>query len=168
MSGMKDIYVIRHGIADDASAYQGNDRERRLTKKGRERVNSVAKYLEYRHIRFDTVISSPLVRARETAEILNAACSRTRTLVISDLLLPDGSYDELIAFLNKLPDGQIAVVGHEPFLSGFVSYCLSRSSIPFVRMKKAGVAYMSCRDPIVAGDCVLAWLMGPAQMLSED
>lgn len=168
MFRIKEIFVIRHGIADDASEHNGSDEERQLTKKGREKVRGVAKYLQSRRIRFDTVISSPLVRARETAEIMHTACSRSKNLMISDLLLPDGSYDELIAFLNNMPEEHVAIVGHEPFLSGFVSYSLSRSSLPYVRMKKAGVACLLCEDRIEAGDCVLAWLMGPAQMLPEE
>ena len=168
MFGIKEVYVIRHGIADDAADHNGIDGERQLTKKGREKVKGVVKYLLSRHIRFDLVVSSPLVRARETAEIVNNACSRSRNLVISDLLVPDGSYDELILFLNNMPEERVAIVGHEPFLSGFISYCLSRSSMPYVRMKKAGIACLTCEDKLEAGNCVLAWLMGPVQMLAED
>lgn len=168
MFRIKEIYVIRHGIADDVSEHNGVDEERQLTKKGREKVKGVVKYLRSRRVRFDAVISSPLVRARETAEIVHGACGRSRTLMISDLLLPDGSYDELIAFLNNMPEEQVAIVGHEPFLSGFVSYTLTRSGMPFVRMKKAGVACLHCDDQVEAGRCVLAWIMGPAQMLAEE
>ncbi len=168
MLRIKEIYVIRHGIADDATDHNDIDAERQLTKKGREKVKGVVKYLQSRRIRFDIVVSSPLVRARETAEIFNNACSRSRSLAISDLLMPDGSYDELITFLNNIPEEHVAIVGHEPFLSGFVSYCLSRSSMPYVRMKKAGVACLTCENTLQPGDCVLAWLMGPAQMLAEE
>ena len=163
---MIELYVIRHGIADDAAEHDGKDGERQLTKRGREKIRGVAKYLQSLDIEFDTVISSPLVRAKETAEIIRGECSSLKRIVVTDLLNPDGSYDELIAYLNQQKSDHIAIVGHDPFLSGFVSYCLSRNNRPFVMMKKAGVALISYDGRIEPGRCELAWLMGPGQMLS--
>lgn len=164
---IKELYVIRHGIADEASEHSGIDEERQLTEKGAEKVRGVAQYLRSRDVELGVVVSSPLARARETAELVAAVCCCSRPLVITDLLLPEGSHEELIAFLNGLSEETLAVVGHEPFLSGFVSYCLANSSRPFVRMKKAGVACILYDNQIEAGACELAWLMGPGQMLSE-
>jgi len=160
-----ELYVIRHGIADGAAEHDGKDEERQLTKKGREKVTGVAKYLRSRDIELDTVISSPLVRAKETAEIVRGECSSLKRIAVTDLLKPDGSYDELLSYLNSQKCDHIAIVGHEPFLSGFVSYCLSRNNQPFVRMKKAGIALISYDGRIEPGKCELLWLMGPGQML---
>jgi len=160
-----ELYVIRHGIADDAAEHNGKDEERQLTKKGREKVIGTTKYLRSRDIALDTVISSPLVRARETAEIVCRECSSPKKIAVTNLLSPDGSYSELIAYLNLQKSDHIAIVGHEPFLSGFVSYCLSQSNQPFLRIKKAGIALINCNGQIKPGKCELAWLMGPSQML---
>lgn len=162
---MKDLYVIRHGIADDAADHGGHDEERMLTKKGKDRVSGLAKYLDNIGVRLDVVISSPLVRAVETAEIVRKKCSDSKEITITDMLKPGGSCDNLIGYLNKVQGMEsIAIVGHEPFLSGFISYSLSRSRHPYVLMKKAGVALLTYEDQLKPGNCELEMLMGPAQM----
>lgn len=162
------LYVIRHGLADDASEHQGQDEERQLTKKGREKVKGVARYLQAQGFDPAHLLSSPLVRARETAELIRAHSTGGKEVTITELLRPDGSYDELIAHLNSLDGDSAALVGHEPFLSGFVSYCLTRTGKSFVRMKKAGVACLGYEGPLEAGGCELQWLLGPGQMLAEE
>ena len=55
-------------------------------------------------------------------------CGDTKEVTVTDLLSPGASYNNLIKFLNKLKDSKkVAIVGHEPFLSGFASYCLSKN-----------------------------------------
>lgn len=162
---MKELYVIRHGIADDAADHGGSDEQRQLTKKGKDRVKKVARFLNSEGTELGLVLSSPLARALETAEIVKEECSRSGDVVITDLLKPGGSYDDLVGLINGTGgDESVAIVGHEPFLSGFVSYCLSRSRQPYVRMKKAAVALLTYEGSLKPGDCELAWLMGPGQM----
>ena len=161
-----ELYVIRHGIAEDAADHDGSDDARALTKKGKEKIKCVARHLKDRGVDLDVVISSPLIRSMETAEIIRGQCSGTKKVLITDSLMPDASYNALIDYLNGLDRaGSIAIVGHEPFLSGFVSYCLSRSREPFVRMKKGGVAAIRYDGPLEPGNCELVCLMGPGQML---
>ncbi len=162
-----ELYVIRHGIAENSAVRGGDDRARALTKNGREKVRAVAAFLKKQGACPALFLSSPITRALETAEILREGCPGAKETVITDLLKPGGSYDPLIDFLNGLDVESVAVVGHEPFLSGFVSYCLSRSKMPFVRMKKAGVAAITCVGPLEPGACELMWLLGPAQMQPE-
>ena len=167
-----ELYVIRHGIAESAAAHAGADDARALTKNGREKVRAVAAFLKKQGACPTLVLSSPFTRALETAEILREGCPGTKETVITGLLKPDGlsnggSYDPLVDYLNGLDVDSVAIVGHEPFLSGFVSYCLSRGKMPFVRMKKAGVAAIACTGPLEPGACELVWLVGPAQVLPE-
>jgi phosphohistidine phosphatase len=165
---VKELYVIRHGIADDAAGHGGSDEQRQLTKKGKDKVNKVARFLKNGGTELGHVLSSPLARALETAEIVREECSRSGDVVITDLLKPGGSYDDLVGLINETGgDESIAIVGHEPFLSGFVSYCLSGSRHPYVRMKKAGVALLTYEGHLEPGGCELAWLMGPGQMGAE-
>ena len=163
--GMAELYVIRHGIADDPAEHGGRDDRRQLTKKGREKVIGVAESLRARGVQFDAIYSSPLARALETAEIIRRECSALPQVTVTGLLKPTASFDDLIEYLNQEDKASSAVVGHEPFLSGFVSYALARSRMPFVRLKKAGVALLDYEGELRPGNCELAWLAGPAQLI---
>ncbi|MCD1293615.1 phosphohistidine phosphatase SixA [Methanocella sp. CWC-04] len=163
---MNELYVIRHGIAEMISPAGGGDESRELTKKGREKVRLISKTLKDREIFFDRIVSSPLTRAVQTAEIVSRYCSDREEIALTDYLKPGSSYEDLIEYLNRTEGAEkVAIVGHEPFLSGFISYCLSRSKSSFVEMKKSGVALLEIDGMIIPGKAKLLWLMGPKQFM---
>ncbi len=117
-------------------------------------------------IRFDVILTSPLARALQTARILEKHCLDGGTLEETELLEPDASFDELIDHLNGLEGVEnVAIVGHEPFLSEFVSYCLAGEKSSFIRLKKGGVAALEVAGAVKPGQCVLAWLLEPGQLI---
>lgn len=160
---MLELYIIRHGLAGKSLAE--GDELRPLKKKGREQMKEVAKGLKELDVAFDLVLTSPLVRAKESAEIVQAYCGGSNEVTVTNLLKPGSSYNNLIRLLNKLKKPKrVAIVGHEPFLSGFASYCLSNSKVSFIDLKKGGALMLEIDKTIRPGRCVLAWLMEPAQI----
>jgi phosphohistidine phosphatase len=161
---MNTLFIVRHGIAEQRDA-NVEDEARELTRKGRDRMKLVAKGLADAGIQFDGIMTSPRARALQTARILEKDCMDGGSVEVTDLLEPDASFDGLIDALNGL-DGidSVAIVGHEPFLSGFVSYCLAGEKQSFIRLKKGGVALLEIEGSVKPGQCVLAWLLEPGQL----
>lgn len=163
---MLELYIIRHGLAGKRLQDETDDEARPLKKKGKERMKGIAKGLKDLGICFDRVLTSPLIRAKESAEIVHACCSDAKEVTVTNLLKPGSTYNNLIRFLNKLKKSKrVAIVGHEPFLSDFASYCLSKSKSSFINFKKGGVLMLEIDGAIEPGRCTLSWLMEPQQMI---
>jgi phosphohistidine phosphatase len=157
--------VLRHGIAE-ARGENPDDAARELTRKGKDRMKLIAKGLYNAGIPCDAILTSPLVRALQTARIARKYCWEKADIEVTDLLKPDALFDELIDHLNGLEGvDNVAIVGHEPFLSGFVSYCLAGDRLSFVRLKKGGVASLEIDEAIKPGQCALLRLMEPDQLI---
>lgn len=165
---MLELYVIRHGPAGKSIEDESMDDGRPLKKKGKDKMKDIAKGLKELKICFDTVLTSPLLRSKESAEIVNEYCGNDKEVTVTELLSPGSSYTNLIKFLNKLKDSKrIAIVGHEPFLSGFVSYCLSNNKNSLMNLKKGGVLMVEVDEVIKPGKCVLSWLMEPGHLIKR-
>lgn len=156
------LFVMRHGPAEDHSL-TGRDGDRALTPSGRDRVRSVAKALvEHDEAPFN-VVSSPLVRALQTAEIVAAvtkleervrsepkarASGATGTVEIRRELAPGGDAHELVAQLLREGRKRVMVVGHEPDLSALVARLVG--VVPPEGMLKAMVVGVQL-EPTAAG-----------------
>ncbi len=163
---MKELFIIRHGLAGKRLEAEDLDVSRPLTKKGKEKMKDVSKGLNALGVSFDRVLTSPLPRASETAEILVKCCVDPKNVEATDLLKPGAKYDDLVSYLNKL-DGvnSVALIGHEPFLSEFGSYCLSKSKTSFINLKKGSVMLLEMDGPLKPGKCKLSWLLQPSQLI---
>jgi phosphohistidine phosphatase len=114
------IYFLRHADAED---FSGNDFERKLTPKGHDQAARVGKFCKQNGIKPEVFLASPLVRARETAEIVGKKTGVTP--VIADWLACGMTPETLIAQLDPLTTkSSVLLVGHEPDLSTAVSYLL--------------------------------------------
>ena len=137
-----ELYLIRHGIAVDREAYT-KDEERPLTDKGRQKTTKVAKQLYHRGLRFDLILTSPLVRARETAAILkNIGLSNQVEEFPS--LAPDGDIYVWVNWLelrrqNNTVENSVALVGHQPDLGNWAETLVWGKSQEKLVLKKAGV-----------------------------
>src|SRR5882762_5883878 len=109
------LYILRHGEAGepDDPKYK-NDAERPLTLKGIQRTKLLAHALRQMEITFDVILSSPLVRARETAEIVERGLRLQGRLELNEHLAPSGDVEKLLNQLNKLrpAPGNILLAGH--------------------------------------------------------
>lgn len=161
-----NLYILRHGIAVEhgAAGYE-NDDERPLTSKGERKVWMIADAMKALEISFDLILSSRLVRARETAEIVAEAFKAKKRLELTDTLAPQESAKPLIEFLNEQGAvDDVLLVGHEPFLSRLVSLLISGNSHTWVLLKKGGFCKLST-DELKNGQCAtLEWLLTPKQM----
>lgn len=155
------IYILRHGEAAEHGDPRYKENERPLTAKGVQRTKQLAEYLDDLEIGFDRILSSPLVRAKQTAEIV--AGKMKKTVEFTDSLTPSGSMKDLvdqIAGLRPVPEC-VALVGHEPYLSGFISLlCIGGPDLP-IKLKKGALCRLDV-ERVISGKCAtLEWLIQP-------
>jgi phosphohistidine phosphatase len=155
------IYILRHGEAAEHGDPRYKENERPLTAKGIQRTKQLAEYLEDLEIGFDRILSSPLIRARQTAEIV--AGKLRKPVELTDALTPSGSMKDLvdqIAGLRPVPES-VALVGHEPYLSGFISLlCIGGPDLP-IKLKKGALCRLDV-ERVISGRCAtLEWLIQP-------
>ena len=112
------LYVIRHAIAEDAAPGQ-DDASRRLTEAGERKFRAVVKGLRAIGWTFDRVLTSPWLRAKRTAELLEPVSEEAP---IETELLTESPGRELLALLAEKAAASLAVVGHEPWLSELVAW----------------------------------------------
>lgn len=159
-----DLYIIRHAIAvDEANTDYESDSERPLTDKGRKKMRQIAKGLRNLGVEFDLILSSPYVRARETAEILADVFKMKKKLAFSDNLIPLGNPELFIGEINEKYSGMsIALVGHEPHLSALVGLLTAEHAKLDITLKKGGVCYLRA-DDLHHQDhrATLEWLLTP-------
>ena len=160
-----DVLVVRHGVALDRvdAASQGvTDAERPLTPEGQRRMKGVARGLAKRVPEVDVLISSPLVRARQTAEILRERY-RGLACIESEALLPEAEPQALERVINEHGSQRVvAVVGHEPHLSGWVGWSLTGEQRSILELRKGGACLLRFDGGVSARGGRLHWLMTPA------
>jgi phosphohistidine phosphatase len=133
-----ELYVIRHAIAEDAAPDQ-DDAARELTPEGEKKLKTEVKGLRELGWVFDRVLTSPWVRARRTAELLApvSECKLEETP-----LLAMSPTQELLALLGESGQ-QVAIVGHEPWLTELIQWLtLADPYRNSLSLKKGGVAHL--------------------------
>jgi phosphohistidine phosphatase len=161
-----EIYIIRHAIAMERDEWAGSDDKRPLTEKGKNKMEQIAAGLAAMDIDLTHIFSSPLVRAQQTAEILQNVL-KIDHLDETDLLVPPADPAAIIPFLNKLPDNaDVALVGHEPHVSDLLSHLLTGQHKNFATFKKGGVALLEGVAPLRPGSLTLRWLMEPNHLVA--
>ena len=158
-----NLYIIRHAISvDEGSPEYEEDSQRPLTDKGKKKMRQVAKGLRALGADFDLILSSPYVRAKETAEILANVFKIKTDVAFSENLIPMGDPDLLIAEMNeKYTANSIALVGHEPHLTALISLLVSDNANVDITLKKGGVCRLSADDLHHARKATLEWLLTP-------
>jgi len=155
-----DLFILRHGEAGNRMTVVEKDSERPLTPEGRTEMEKIAKSLKAIGLQTDRIYTSPLRRARETAEIA-AKILQIPTLEEWDELKPDGSKTGLYRKLSRLgQNSRPILVGHEPYLSSMIGEIMGTTSAKIV-LKKGGVAKVRITSfsPRISGE--LRWLLTP-------
>jgi len=153
------LIIIRHAIAVERGTPDIADEDRPLTRKGERRFQQAARGLVRVEPRPDLLLTSPLPRARQTAEIAAGAWGKIK--VKRSDVLAGGSFAEIAAVLDKLPrDSSAAIVGHEPDVSELLSAILGSKDSAAFTFKKGGVAVVEVAGPLGQGG-VLLWAMPP-------
>ncbi|MDA4110998.1 MAG: phosphohistidine phosphatase SixA [Thaumarchaeota archaeon] len=158
-----NIFILRHGEAGTHASLPSKDSERELTEAGRSEVERIANSLHCLRVEFDKIATSPLKRAKETAEIVSRVYENNAPkLEIWDELRPEGNMAEAIQRLSKLKqDSDIMIVGHEPYLSTFIGEIISGNAASRIVLKKGGIAKVQIHSfaPKLNGE--LRWLLTP-------
>jgi phosphohistidine phosphatase len=150
------LYVIRHAIADDHPPAGGGDHDRRLTKKGRRKFERLVHRLQAAGMEVDLIATSPLVRTRQTAEILADTLAGRPPIVVVDALAPGSDWQALVAWTIRQDAARVAWVGHAPCVGRLVALTIGDGSAA-IRMQKGSVAAIRLDDgPGQPGE--LEWL----------
>lgn len=162
-----ELYVLRHGVANDpAGLYVGNDTERPLTPKGMKKMKKECRGLEALQLEFDLILTSPLVRARQTAEVVSKEFNLQNKLEDCKHLAPGGDHGLLVKQLQSLPqDYRVLLVGHEPDLSTFITTAVLGNEDTSMTLRKGGLCKLIVENPSQTFRGSLEWLLTPKQLL---
>jgi phosphohistidine phosphatase len=158
-----ELYLIRHGVAEERGEAWPDDTRRPLTEEGISRLKKAARGLVRLGVEFDVILTSPLVRARQTAEIFAAAYTTRPPIVVIESLTPDGSPQAVMTDLEKhARRARMALVGHEPGIGELAARLFgSRRPIEF---KKGAVCRVDIESLPAAGPGTLKWFLTPRIM----
>jgi phosphohistidine phosphatase len=158
-----ELYLIRHGIAAERGDEFPDDSKRPLTSEGIASLRKEAKALDALGIGFDHIITSPLVRAKQTADVFAQHLVSKPSLSSSDALAPAGSPAGVITEVVKhARKGRIALVGHEPNL-GELAGRLIGSKVP-LEFKKGGIRQIDFEVLPPKGTGHLRWFVMPKML----
>jgi phosphohistidine phosphatase len=153
-----ELYFLRHADAGDPMTWKGDDADRPLSKKGRGQAKRLARLLDDLDLRFDAVLTSPKLRAADTARIVAKALGKKAHA--DDRLSIDFGEDVLAELVTEWgPDvHRVVLVGHDPDFSHLVSWLTGTS----ITMRKGALARLDLADRTVgAGHGSLRWLLPP-------
>ena len=162
---MLELYLIRHGVAAERGDEYPDDSKRPLTSGGISRLRKEARALDEMEIGFDHIITSPLVRTRQTADVFVETLKSKPSLSQSDALAPAGTPTAVMQELTKyLRKGRIALVGHEPNMGELAARLIgARTPLEF---KKGAICRIDFDVPPPKGHGQLRWFVTP-RMLRE-
>ncbi len=161
-----DLYIFRHGIAQERGSRYPDDSKRPLTAEGKKEVKTVAKAMKNLGLRFDSVLSSDYKRAVQTSEIVAESLRLKKKLQYLPSLRPEAEPRKVLADIKtgrSSKSRSILAVGHEPHLSSLISLLIFQRPMKGIRLKKAGLAKLT----LVPGSrpkARLSWLLTPRQL----
>lgn len=165
-----NLFILRHGLAaalgDSGLPKDLKDADRPLTAKGKQKLWRTTAAMQALGLQFDVVISSPLLRATQTAQIVTEALELRRKLILTDNLAPGGDPQALVEQIKGLEPRMknILLVGHEPDLSKFITRLTTGSTSAGLDLKKGGLAKLEAKQLRCARCATLAWLLTPKQL----
>lgn len=162
-----NLYFLRHGEAEaKGPKWASHDHERPLTKDGIQKFEEAVQGLKGLGVEFDLVLSSPFVRARQTAEILVHGFKQEEKLRLTPHLTPTGDPRALTDELRSLgkKHGDVVLVGHEPYLSSLVGQMISGSLGCAINLKKGAICKLETERPDYAHCAALHWLLTQRQL----
>ena len=156
------LYLFRHGDSHPVGEEGiGTDEERTLTPRGITETREACEGLVRLGVKGDEIWSSPLLRARQTADILAQVLGIERIEVRSGLALPEEMGDLFTALSEVPPDRNLFLVGHQPYLGDWVSLLVSGTSEGEVAISKSGVARIELSAGRKPPRGELRWLLTP-------
>lgn len=136
------LVLVRHGLAVEADLHDGDDASRPLTAEGEKRTSRAARGLGRLGVRPVAILTSPCLRARETARLVARALGVER-IEETTALLPGADPAELVGLLGTrrgAHEVELLAIGHAPHLDTFLAAVLAPGAAPFTALRKAGAA----------------------------
>jgi phosphohistidine phosphatase len=158
-----ELYIMRHGIAvDRGSAGFSDDTKRPLTPEGKKKMKEIASGLVRLGFDADWIVTSPLIRSAETAEIVAGELAPSVPRDFCDALRPGGSPEALITFLARhVNRKRVLVVGHEPDLSELAARLMGAGRHANLAFKKGGCCLISFDEFPPKSPGQLVWWLTP-------
>ena len=155
-----NLYVVRHADALSVGGLVSRDADRRLSPRGEEDAERMGRALAQLDSNVDIVVTSPLVRAMTTGEIIAKQLSDRPVMHVSEHLAPGFSNNGLFKELLVLGAGSnIVAIGHQPDLSSFISYLIAGTNEASVAMSAGSIAKLVLEGS--RPQAYLGWLLTP-------
>lgn len=160
---MLELYLIRHGLAAERGKEWPDDSKRPLTPEGVARLRKSARGLNAIGITFDQIVTSPLVRTRQTADVFSEELKDHPAIATSDSLAPAGSSASVIQEISRhARKARVALVGHEPNLGELAAQLIgARTPLEF---KKGGMCRLDFDMLPPKGTGLLRWFLTPKML----
>ncbi len=157
------LYLVRHAIAEDRGDAWPDDAKRPLTRKGIGRMRQIARGLRTLGVEIDLVLASPLVRAKQTAELLANGLKPAPSLTVISALSPGVRPPQAVDAIQPYRKARgLALVGHEPDLGELAAWLIgAKAPLPF---KKGGVCRIEFDGPPAQGAGQVSWFATPKML----
>lgn len=161
-----EIYLLRHGIAHElGEAGAQTDAERTLSPQGKAKMRAAAEGMAQMGLTFGCILSSPLPRAYETAEIVAEKLGLKNHLTATKNLSPGFAPEKLLAEVARFSHlDSVLLVGHEPDLSHFAEHLVGSQSRNLITFKKGSLCRIDVARIPMTVPGVLRWLLTPSQL----
>jgi len=158
-----ELYLIRHGLAAERGEEYPDDSKRPLTQLGINRLRKEAKALDALGVAFDQILSSPLVRAKQTADVFAEIMKGKPPVATTDALTPAGTPAGVVQELAKhMRKGSLALVGHEPNIGELAAHLIGAKT-PLL-FKKGAIARIDFSIFPPRGKGQLIWFVAPRML----
>lgn len=164
------LILFRHGLAmerDEAFKSKIDDSMRPLVEKGKERSKKMAKFLKEECDDFQVIVTSPLLRAKQTADIIREIIPFNQYLESTELV-PEAPPQAFVKWVQAkiMRATSLVAVGHDPQLSVLASWLLAGESESFIELKKSGVICLEVEsfDQLAAKGAELKWVVTPKML----
>ncbi len=159
-----ELYFLRHALAAEPGTVEvAHDSERPLLPEGAEKMRRAAAGMKRLGLEFDRIVSSPYLRAKQTAEIVADVYKFRGKLRFAEALTPQASFKDLARLLQDFDaSAKLLLVGHQPSMGDFVSELAFGQGGATIEIKKGSLCFVELASGSSRG--VLKWLLTPKQM----
>jgi phosphohistidine phosphatase len=155
------IYLLRHGIAEEGNARM-RDEDRALTSEGRKRLKEVLKVAQEAGVDPQVIVTSPLLRAMQTAELAAESLGYKEVIFTSSALVPESSPQEVWEEIRLHRDAnEVLLASHEPLLSSAIAFLLDAPTLQ-VDVKKGSLTRIDVERLGPKPNGILKWMLTPA------
>lgn len=154
-----NLYLLRHASAGQRKSNPAADRKRSLDKEGKQQCIQLGRSLSSLKLNFDSIVSSPLKRAVQTAVLVGTETGYEKKIVLAPALAPEGTWADFQHLLQSLkPHEDVLLVGHNPSLPQLLTRLVSPGlADPIFRLRKAALVSLD----LERGDAKVNWILEP-------